>query len=264
MPFQIRNKVAIITGASSGIGEAVARRLAKEGTKLVLAARREDRLQALAAELQAGGGTALVVPVDMRQQEDVTRLISQTMTHFGQVDILFNNAGLSFDQPLVSMNPASLREEIEVDLVGVMACAQAVLKPMLKRRSGHIVNVASIAGLIGLPGSSTYNAAKFGVVGFSEALGREVRRFGVRVSAFCPGFVATDLTLQLKAIREKQPGARTLPGVMPIEYVAGQVAWLMQHPRRRYIIPHSWNILVWAATTFPWGADWVVSRLIFS
>ena len=262
MAFQLNDKVVIITGASSGIGEAVARRLAKEGTKLVLAARRGDRLLALAAEIQANGGTALAVPADMRQQEDITRLIRQTIQQFGRVDILFNNAGVSYDQPLVKVAPARLREEIEVNLLGVMACAQAVLKPMLKQRSGHIVNVASIAGLIGLPGSTIYNAAKYGVVGFSEGLNREVGRFGVRVSAFCPGFVATDFSPRLKAIREKQAGARSLPGVMNVDYVAGQVVWLVQHPRRRYIIPHSWSILVWAANTFPWGADWIVTRFV--
>jgi 3-oxoacyl-[acyl-carrier protein] reductase len=262
MAFQLKDKVAIITGASSGIGEAVARRLAQEGSKLVLAARREDRLQALAAELQATGGTVLAIPTDVRRQEDISNLVRQTVTQFGGVDYLFNNAGVSHDQPLVKIDPALLREEIEVNLLGVMACAQAVVKPMLKQRSGHIVNVASIAGLIGLPGSTVYNGVKFGVVGFSEGLGRELRRFGIRVSAFCPGFVGTDFSPRLKGIREKAPGTRSLPGVMKVGYVADQVAWLLQHPRRRYIIPHSWNILVWAARTFPWGTDWVVSRFV--
>jgi 3-oxoacyl-[acyl-carrier protein] reductase len=262
MVFQLRDKVVVITGASSGIGEAVARRLAKEGTKLVLAARREDRLQALATEIQAVGGTTLAVPTDVRQLEDINRLFSRTLEQWGRVDILLNNAGVSYDQPLIKVAPALLREELEVNLLGVVACAQAALKPMLKQRSGHIVNVASIAGLIGLPGSTIYNASKFGVVGFSEALGREVGRFGVRVSAFCPGFVATDFSPRLKSIHEKQPGAQRLPGVMDVVYVADQVAWLIQHPRRRYIIPHSWNILVWAARTFPWGTDWIVNRFV--
>jgi short-subunit dehydrogenase len=260
--LQFTGKVAIVTGASSGIGEAVARRLAKGGARVVLAARREDRLQALAANIRSGGGEALVAPVNLRQQPDVARLVSATLQEWGKVDLLFNNAGVSFDQPLINVNPDQVREEVEVNLLAVIACAQAALKPMLKQRSGHIINVSSIAGLIGLPGSSIYNATKFGVIGFSEGLGREVRRYGVRVSAFCPGFVATDFSPRLQAIREKRPGAHSLPGVMDVEYVAERVLWLAQHPRRRYIIPHSWNILVWAARTFPWGADWIVSKFV--
>jgi 3-oxoacyl-[acyl-carrier protein] reductase len=230
--------------------------------KVALAARRADLLQANAAEIRSRGGDALAIPADLRQQADIDRMVNLTLAQWGQVDLLVNNAGVSFDEPLIKVNPLKLREEIDVDLTAVIACAQAALKPMLKQRSGHIINVASIAGLIGLPGSSIYNAAKFGVVGFSEGLGREVGRYGVRVSAFCPGFVATDFSPRLKAIREKQPGVQKLPGVMTADYVASRVAWLAQHPRRRYIIPHSWNILVWAARTFPWGADWIVTRFI--
>jgi short-subunit dehydrogenase len=257
---QLTGKVAIITGASSGIGAAVARRLGQAGVKVVLAARREDRLQAVAAEIQASGGDALVVATDVRQRADIDRLVKVTTERWGQLDILFNDAGVSYDQPLIKIEPERVREEVEVNLLAVIECSQAALRPMLKNRSGHIVNVASIAGLVGLPGSSIYNATKFGVIGFSEGLGREVRRFGVRVSAFCPGFVATDFSPRLKSIRQRQTDARQLPGVMDIDFVARQALWLIQHPRRRYLIPRSWTIMIWAARTFPWGADWIVSR----
>jgi short-subunit dehydrogenase len=257
---KLTGKVAIVTGASSGIGQAVARRLALSGVKVVLAARREDRLQSLASEIRAAGGSVLAVPSDVRQRADIERLFGLTLEHWGQLDILFNSAGVSYDQPLIKMDPERLREEVEVNLLSVIACSQAALKPMLKVRAGHIVNVASIAGLIGLPGSSVYNATKFGVIGFSEGLGREVSRFGVRVSAFCPGFVATELSPRLKNIRERLSSAQSLPGVMDVEYVAERALWLIQHPRRRYLIPHLWTVMIWAGRTFPWGADWVVSR----
>jgi 3-oxoacyl-[acyl-carrier protein] reductase len=217
-------------------------------------------LQAVAGEIRAAGGNALVAPTDVRQRADLDRLVALTLEQWGQIDILFNNAGVSYDQPLVKIDPEQVREEVEVNLLAVIESAQASLRPMLKNRSGHIVNVASIAGLIGLPGSSIYNATKYGVIGFSEGLGREVSRFGVRVSAFCPGFVATDFSPRLKSIRERKAGARQLPGVMDVEFVAKEAVWLIQHPRRRYLIPRSWTLLIWAGRTFPWGADWIVSR----
>ena len=256
---KLTGNVAIVTGASSGIGEVVAKRLAAKGVKVVLAARRGDRLQALADEILAAGGSGLPVPTDVRQKGDIDRLVAVTLENWGRLDILFNAAGISLDQPLVKMDPEEVREEVEVNLLAVIACSQAVLRPMLKARAGHIVNVASIAGLIGLPGASVYNASKFGVIGFSEGLGREVKRFGVQVSAFCPGFVATDLSPRLKSIREGQPGAQRLPGVMDLGYVAERAVWLIQHPRRRYLIPHLWTVMIWAGQTFPWGTDWVLS-----
>jgi len=260
--FTLPGKVAIVTGASSGIGAAVALALANAGMKVALAARRGDLLESNAAEIRRHGGEALSIPGDLRLPEAPANLVNSVLQEWGRLDLLVNNAGVSYDEPLIKVNPLKMSEEIELDLTAVVACAQAALRPMLKQRSGHIINVASIAGLIGLPGSSIYNAAKFGVVGFSEGLGREVSRYGVRVSAFCPGFVATDFSPRLSAIRDKAPGAQKLPGVMPVEYVASRVVWLAQHPRRRYIIPHSWNILVWAARTFPWGADVIVKLFI--
>jgi 3-oxoacyl-[acyl-carrier protein] reductase len=260
--FSLPGKVAVVTGASSGIGAAAAHALAAAGMKVVLAARREELLQSNAAEICEHGGEALVIPVDLRQPESAPDLVKGTLEKWGQLDLLINCAGVTYDEPLIKVSPFKLREEIDVDLTAVVACSQAALKPMLKQRSGHIINVASIAGLIGLPGSSIYSAAKFGVVGFSEGLGREVGRFGVHVSAFCPGFVSTDFGPRLRALKARQPGAQTLPGVMPVEYVAERLVWLAEHPRRRYLIPHSWTIMVWAARTFPWGADVIVSRFI--
>ena len=260
--FSLPGKVALVTGASSGIGEAVGRALARAGMKVALAARREDLLQANAEKICQAGGQALAIPADLHRPDAPAALLDRVLREWGQIDLLVNSAGVTYDEPLVKVNPARLRDEIDINLTAVVACSQAVLKPMLKQRSGHIINVASIAGLIGLPGNSIYSAAKYGVVGFSEGLGREVRRYGVYVSAFCPGFVSTDFSLPLKAIHEKQPGARRLPGVMDVEYVARRFVGLAQHPRRRFVIPDSWNILVWAARTFPWGTDVIVNWFI--
>ena len=258
----LESKVAIVTGASSGIGQAVARRFAVEGARVVLAARREDRLQELAVEIQAAGGQALIAAADVRQQADIERMVRQTLEKWGRVDLLFNNAGVSYDGPLVAMDPARVEEEVQVNLLALVACAQAALKPMLKERSGHIINVASIAGLIGLPGASVYNATKFGAIGFSEGLDREVGRYGVRVSAFCPFFVSTAFIPRLDGDQAAPPDKPGIPGILSVEFVAERAVWLAIHPRRRYIIPHYFNLIVWAARTFPWGADWLINRFV--
>jgi short-subunit dehydrogenase len=260
--YALADKVVIVTGASSGIGEEIARQAARAGARLVLAARRAERLQALEAEIRAAGGQAISVPTNLRVRGEILDLVKAALDQWGQLDMLVNNAGLSYDEPLMKMDPLRVHEELEVNLGAVVDSAQAALKPMLMKRFGHILNVASIAGLIALPGNTIYNATKWGVVGFSEALNREVSRYGVRVSAFCPGFVATDFSPRLKAIKENHPGAARVPGVMSVQYVASRAVWLLQNPRRRYIIPHSWTILVWAAQTFPWGADWVIPKFI--
>ncbi len=259
---QPQNPVAIVTGASSGIGEAVARRLAAQGTRVTLAARRVERLEQLAQEIQAQGGQALVVQSDVRQRSDIERLANLTLHHWGQIDVLFNNAGVSYDKPLIVMDPFQVAEEVQVDLLAVIECAQAVLKPMLKQRSGHIVNMASIAGLISLPTSTIYSAVKSGVISFSEGLDREVRRYGVRVTAFCPFFVSTGFSPRLAIARGNQPTKRKIPGVLDVEYVAQKAAWLVAHPRRRYIIPPAMNFIVWLARTFPWGADWLLCKFV--
>jgi short-subunit dehydrogenase len=257
---KVKDRVAIVTGASSGIGEATARRLACRGMRVTLAARRGEILDRLVAQIAARGGNALAVPTDVREPGDLEHLVQATLERWGRVDVLVNNAGLSYDTLLARFDPDRLREEIAVNLVGMIECARAVLPAMYAQRSGHIVNVASIAGLVGLPTGSVYSATKFGMVGFSEALGREVRRKGVRVTAFCPGFVATNFSPDLQAVAEGRRPAHWHPGVMPVDYVAGRIAWLIEHPRRLDIIPRSWRILVFVARGWPWLADVILAR----
>ncbi|MBE3066121.1 MAG: SDR family oxidoreductase, partial [Chloroflexi bacterium] len=166
-------KVVIITGASSGIGAAVARRLAHDGMRLTLAARRLDRLEQVAAEVEALGGEALVVQTDVRNRDELQRMVQTTLDRWGHIDVLLNNAGLGHDKPLIRIKPEKIRDEIHINLIAVIECAQVVLPVMLHQKSGHIINVASMAGLIATPGSTIYSATKFGVNGFSDALRRE-------------------------------------------------------------------------------------------
>ena len=250
-----KNKVVIITGASSGIGAATAKRLARDGMKLTLAARREDRLKEVAAEVESLGGEALIVVADIRHNEDIQKIIQVTLDRWGRIDVLLNNAGMGNDKSLSDTSIEKLRAEIHLNLISVIEFSQAVIPVMLKQKSGHIINVASIAGLIGLPGSTIYCATKFGVNGFSDSLHRELLGTGIRVSAFCPGFTPSEISPDLKAHAEGKSNAPHVPGLMPVTYVANQIARLIYHPRLRVIVPRSWTFLVWLANAFPWLAD---------
>jgi short-subunit dehydrogenase len=259
-----QNPVVIITGASSGIGAAVARRLAGDGMRLTLAARRLDRLEQGARVVEALGGEALVMQTDVRNRDEIERMVKSTFDQWGHVDVLLNNAGIGNDKLLIRSKPEKIRDKIEINLLAVIDCAQAVLPVMLRQKSGHIINVSSIAGLVGLPGSTIYCATKFGVNGFSDALRRELSGTGIHVSAFCPGFTPSEISPDLKAIADGQPGAPHPPGLMQAAYVADQIARLIQHPRRRVVVPYSWNILVFIATLFPGLADRVIRSYINS
>ena len=250
--------VIIITGASSGIGAATARRLAQEQVCLTLAARRADRLQELAGQVEALGSEALIVPSDVTQRADIQRMLQVTLARWGRVDVLLNNAGISFDEPLVELDPDKIKTEVAVNLLAVIECSQAVLPQMLHQKSGHIINVSSIEGLIATPGSSVYCATKFGVFGFSDALRRQLRGSGVHVSAVCPGYTPSEITPRLKAIVDGSPHAVRHPGLMPTTYVADQIAKLVKQPRRMLVLPRSWSVLVTVAFLFPGLADRLV------
>ena len=258
--MEIKNKVVLITGASSGIGAVAARRLAKEGAKVVLAARRIGLLDGLAQEITAQGGQALALQVDVTDNHAIREMVNETVAKYGRLDVLVNNAGLGFSADVKDIDPARLRLQVSVNLVALIECAQAALEPMAAQGSGHIINVASLAGLVGAPGSSVYSATKFGVIGFSDSLRREVRKQGVRVTTFCPGFVATDFSPRLKKISMGAPDAPYLPGVMSVDYVAGVIAGIIRHPRRLVLVPFGFSTLVQLARAFPGLVDWGSDR----
>jgi short-subunit dehydrogenase len=252
--------VIIITGASSGIGAATARRLARENVCLTLAARRADRLQSVASDVEKLGSEALIVRTDVTNRDDIHQMVQSTLDRWGRIDVLLNDAGISYDEPLVDLEPDKIRNEVQVNLIALIECTQAVLPVMLGQKSGHIINVASIEGLIATPGSSVYCATKFGVFGFSDSLRRQLRGSGVHVSAFCPGYTPSEITPRLKAHVEGRRDAPHHPGLMPTSYVADQIARLVHHPRRMVILPRSWSFLVLVAFLFPGVADALVSK----
>ncbi|UVK44731.1 SDR family NAD(P)-dependent oxidoreductase [Mesorhizobium sp. AR07] len=188
----LSGKVALITGASSGIGEATASALAAAGAKVAIAARRADRLETLAARIQKVGGTALRIEADVTSNDDVIAMVDKVVAEWGRLDILVNNAGVMLLSPAAEATLDDWRHMVELNLLALMGVTKAAL-PHLKAGKGHIVNVASVAGRVANPGASGYAATKFGVVGFSESLRREVYADKVRVTVIEPGLVRTEL-----------------------------------------------------------------------
>jgi NADP-dependent 3-hydroxy acid dehydrogenase YdfG len=193
MPNRLHNRIALITGASSGIGEATAIALAEAGAKVAIAARRRDRLDALAAQLAHLGAEPLVLPADLLDEREAQRIVAETEAHYGRLDILVNNAGVMYLEPVAEADLGRWRRMIELNLLSLIASTQAAVRGMRARGDGHIVNVSSTAGRIANPMGAAYSATKFGVVAFSEALRREVYQDRVRVSVIEPGLVATEL-----------------------------------------------------------------------
>jgi NADP-dependent 3-hydroxy acid dehydrogenase YdfG len=189
----LKDRVALVTGASSGIGEATALALAAAGARVALAARRHDRLEAVAARIRADGGETAVITADFGVEADAQRAVHETEKAFGRLDILVNNAGVMYLEPVIEADLARWRHMFEINVLGLIAATQAALPGMRARNDGHIVNISSTAGRIASPAGAAYSGTKFAVVAFSEALRKEIYRDRVRVSVIEPGLVATEL-----------------------------------------------------------------------
>lgn len=262
MRRELEGRAALITGASAGIGEAAAHALARRGCSLILAARRLDLLQALAERLGSGTQAVPCLPVqlDVTDMSTIQRAVEIGIGRFGQIDVLVNNAGVGRLDWLDQMDPAEgIEGQIRVNLIGLAQMTRAVLPSMLSRHEGHIINVASIASLIGSPTYSIYAASKFGVRGFSEALRREVAGFGVRVSVIYPGAVRTGFARDAVARRKTRI---TTPRwlVLTPEGVGEAIAGLAVHPRRSLVLPWVMRPLAWANALVPGLIDWLVVR----
>lgn len=195
---RFQDKVAIVTGASAGIGRATAVALAKEGACLALASRNSEALSALAEELKAAGRQVLVIPTDVTQREQVEGLVQKVIAQWGRVDILVSNAGEYIRAPIIELDPATIQHSLDVNFFGGVYCAKSVLPHMLTQKSGHIVFVTSMDGKIGLPPDAPYVSAKFALTGFCEVLRQEVRESGISVTNVLPGRVDTVMIEELK------------------------------------------------------------------
>jgi NADP-dependent 3-hydroxy acid dehydrogenase YdfG len=190
---RLDGRVAAITGASSGIGEATALALAGEGAAVALGARREDRIGALAERIESEGGRAAAIAVDVADEQAAHAFVSGAHEQLGGLDVLINNAGVMLLGPIEGAPTDQWRQMVDVNVLGLLYCTQAALPIMREGGGGHIVNVSSVAGRFANPGSAVYNATKWGVVGFSEALRKEVAGAKIRVTCVEPGFVRTEL-----------------------------------------------------------------------
>lgn len=218
MTEQLGGRVALVTGASSGIGAATALALARAGARVALAARRKDRLESLAAQIRSAGGAAHAISADLAREADAQRSVRETEQHFGRLDILVNNAGVMYLEPVAEADLGRWRQMLELNVLGLIAATQAALGGMRQRHDGHIVNVSSTAGRFAHPMAAGYSASKFGVVAFSESLRREVYKDNIRVTVIEPGVVETELREHIahgetqKAINQWAEGMRQLQG----------------------------------------------------
>jgi short-subunit dehydrogenase len=223
----LRDRAVVITGASSGIGRAAAVAFAREGARVVLGARRKDRLQEVAETIRLAGGEAQWCETDVTRPEDVARLVNTAVTTFGRVDILVNNAGIGYFGRIESMPIHEVRRLFEVNVLGTLYGIQAVVPVMRPQRSGHIISVASIVGKRATPGLGVYSATKFAQVGLSESLRLELADAGIQVSVVCPVSTATEF-FEVAAARSPLRFDPTGP-----TYSAEQVAELILRCARR-------------------------------
>jgi len=239
----LTGEVAIVTGASSGIGAATARELGRRGATVVLAARRAGLLDAQVRSILQAGGKAIAIPADLADATDVTMLAERTVAAFGRVDVLVNNAGASWSRPLASSPPDQIAGLAQVNLLGAMLLTRAVLPGMLERRHGAIISVGSLSGRVAM--EPLYSATKYGLRGFSLALRRQLAGTGVSVSLVSPGNINTEMTRHVAA-RKPEPSL-----------VATAIADLVRHPRREVIVPGRHYAIAWLEQALPTLADLV-------
>jgi short-subunit dehydrogenase len=259
---QLAGSIALITGASSGIGEAAARSLANRKAHVILTARRADRLNALAEEIRATGkeAQALVIPGDLTVPGEVERIAREALAWKGRVDILVNNAGVGRMRFLESLDPQTdILPVLTLDLTTPILLARALLPSMIERRAGCIINVSSTSGLMASPTSSIYCAAKFGLRGFNDALRREVCGLGIDVCLVCPGPVRTEFGLRSGRIAgATEPSSMRI--ALPASAVGECIANLIRRPKRQVVIPWYFTPAVWLIDLFPDLADWLMEQ----
>jgi len=195
--MQLTGKIALVTGAGRGIGRAIVERFAQEGADVALCGRTPTTLEAVAAQVRAAGRQALPLTVDVTQAAAVEGLVQTVLDKFGRLDILVNNAGVTRDALLIRMKDADWDEVLAVNLKGTFLCTRAVARVMMRQRSGRIINLASIVGLMGNAGQINYAASKAGILGLTKSVAKELAGRGVTVNAIAPGLIETEMTRKL-------------------------------------------------------------------
>jgi 3-oxoacyl-[acyl-carrier protein] reductase len=229
-------RVAVVTGATRGIGRAVALRLAQDGFDVVINYRGDQTLaDELAAEVEAAGGRSLTIKADVTDANEVAALIEGAIEAFGKIDVLVNNAGITRDTLIMRMSEEDWDAVLTTNLKGAFLCSKAAIRPMMRQRSGSIVNLSSVVGLVGNPGQANYAAAKAGLIGLTKSLAKEVGSRGITVNAVAPGFIETRLTDVLPDnLKDGAKQQIALKRFGTPEEVAGAVAFLVS-PAASYI-----------------------------
>jgi NADP-dependent 3-hydroxy acid dehydrogenase YdfG len=257
----LTGKVVIITGASSGFGASAAKLFAQEGCKVVLAARRLDKLEEMANTIRTKGGDAFPIAMDVSQPTQIDAMVKSTVDRYGRIDLLFNNAGFGRLDWFEALDPIKdIQGQITVDLLGVIWTARAVLPQMYKQRHGHIINMCSIGGWAAPPLYTVYSAAKFGVRGFTEALRRETTPLGVYVSAVYPGSASTEFQKHIGQNKAKQHFATPNWLRVTSDQVARGVVSLAKRPRRSLFLPKVMGLSVFVNSHFPALSDKVQAK----
>ena len=238
---RLNGQVAIVTGASRGIGRAIALALATEGASVVINyANSATAAEEVVAEIGNAGGSAIAFQADVSKPDQVDALLKAVMDKWGRVDVLVNNAGITRDTLLLRMKLEEWQQVIDLNLTGVFLSTKAVSKVMLKQKSGRIINITSVAGLMGNPGQANYSAAKAGVIGFTKTIAKELATRGITVNAVAPGFITTDMTANIKSddiLKFIPLGRYGQP-----EEVAGMVRFLAADSAAAYITGQVFNV----------------------
>lgn len=253
-------KVALITGASTGIGKDTAIAMAERGARVVLCARSEEKLQEVATTIRQNGGTALPLRADVTRRVDVEGMIKTTLEQFGRIDILVNNAGIGYFGSLATMPLEEAEKVMAVNFWGVIYCTQAVLPTMIQQKSGQIINVASVVAKRGIPGLAIYSASKFALAGLTEALRGEVAHYGIQVILICP--TTTDTPFFENAGTDgrvgKKPGN---PFMMSSKAVAEAIIKASIKGKREVVLSSSAKVLLILNTLFPGLVDWGMVKM---
>ncbi len=202
---RLKDRTAIVTGGSRGIGEAIANRLAEEGARVAVCSSRSlDSAQAVAEAIENRGGSALALKADVSNATDVVGLFKAVLDRWGGLDILVNNAGIARDGLLMRLKPGDWDAVLNVNLKGAFLCMQAAVRPMMRARSGRIINISSVTGLMGNPGQAGYTAAKSGLIGLTKTAAKEMASRGITANVVAPGYIPTEMTEKLpEQLKEK-------------------------------------------------------------
>ena len=240
--FKLDGKTALVTGASQGIGEGIARVLARQGARVVVAARNEEKLKALAEEIGAAGGQALPLVLDVTQPETFGERLKTLPEDFAAIDVLVNNAGVTADNLLARMSLEDWERVLRTNLTGAFALTKEVIRGMMKRRWGRIISVSSVVGMMGNPGQANYAASKAGLIGFSKSLAKELGSRSITVNVVAPGYIQTAMTEKLpEASREELTGAIALKRLGTVDDIASAVLYLASE-EAGYVTGHTLNV----------------------